>query len=85
MSPEVDVPVSATTVWTGPNGTVFTQTSSESLLSMTGMISTSIAKVNAARNGTYTCKAIVHPTPESEFITDSEMMNGSATITVGKC
>ena len=74
----MDVPVTVDTVWTAPARTMVTPTSSvmESLTRYTIM-----AMVNASRNGDYTCQATV--SSSSQFITDSEMISGSTTITVG--
>ena len=86
LSPEVDVSVNVNTVWTGPSGTMFTQTNSQT--STTEMMTTeynSTTQVNAARSGSYTCQATVHPKPGSKFITASDMLNRSVEITVGRC
>ena len=79
LSPAVDVPVTVTTVWTGPVGTTVTPTSSvmESLTRYTIM-----AMVDAARNGDYTCQVTL--SSSSQFITDSGMTSGMTTITVGE-
>ena len=84
LSPKVDVSVNVIMRWTGPNGTMF-----DPQPTMTEMMSTrytNIAEFNAARDGMYTCQATINPKgPESEFIIGSNIVNRSATITVGKC
>ena len=82
MSSQIDVPVNITTVWDGPNGTMFIPQST--ITEMMPTIYTDIAVVKAARNGTYTYQATISPKPESEFITSSNE-TGLATIIVGKC
>ena len=79
LSLAVNVPVTVTTEWTAPAGTTVTPTSSlmESLTRYT-----IIAMVDAARNGDYTCQAAL--SSSSQFITDSGMTSGSATIAVGE-
>ena len=79
LNEKIDISVSVITKWDGPNGTLFNQ-----IMTDHEMMSASIAKVNAARNGTYTCQATINPNPESEFITSSDSVTGSAIILVGK-
>ena len=78
LNEKIDISVSVIAKWDGPNGTLFNQimTDHEMMLG--------IAKVNAARNGTYTCQATFNPNPDSEFITSSNSVTGSAIISVGK-
>lgn len=80
LSPRVDVPVNVMTMMMDAIG--YTQTNT--LFCMTDSIVVSTDYTSIARNGTYTCWAIVNPQPESAFITSSDMVNGSAEITVGK-
>ena len=79
LSPVVDVPVIVNAEWTGPDMTMVTSSSSvmESLTRYTVM-----ASVDAARNGSYTCRASIDSS--SQFITGSGMTPGSTTITVGE-
>lgn len=80
LSPAVDVPVIVNVEWTGPDMTMVTPSSSvmESLTRYTVM-----GSVDAARNGSYTCRASIDSS--SQFITGSGIMLGSTTITVGEC
>ena len=79
LSPAVDVPVNVNTEWSLPDVTMVTTTSSvmESLTRYTIM-----ANVDAARNGSYTCRANIDSS--SQFITGSGMTSGSIAITVGE-
>ena len=79
LSPAVDVPVIVNVEWTGPDMTMVTPSSSvmESLTRYTVM-----GSVDAARNGSYTCRASIDSS--SQFITGSGIMLGSTTITVGE-
>ena len=79
LNEKIDITVSVIAKWDGPNGTLFNQ-----IMTDHEMMSASIAKVNAARNGTYTCQATFNPNPDSEFITSSNSVTGSAIISVGK-
>ena len=75
LSPAVDVPVNITTEWSGPAGTTFLP----NRIVPTDMINlitySSTITVDAARNGSYNCVAII----DSGGITF-----GSTDITVGK-
>ena len=80
LSPAVDVPVTVNTMWTGPDLTTVTPTS-PLMERLTRYVIT--AMIDAARNGSYTCRATV--SSSSQFITGGGMMSGSTTITVGMC
>ena len=81
LSSNIDISVSITTEWGGPNGTIFNQTTPTEITSTNYTV---IAEVNAARNDIYSCQASINPNPVSEFIDGSKSMTGSATITIGK-
>ena len=84
MKGDMDVAVNVFTSWTGPEGTMLRQISSlpavEEQVS-SKRVYTSMAVVDAARNGTYTCQVTVNSS--STFITGDGMMNSSTMITVG--
>ena len=75
LNPAVDVPVSVTTEWSGPARTMFlpNRIVPTDMINLTTYSST--ITVNAVRNGSYTCTAII----DSGGITF-----GSTDITVGK-
>ena len=81
---DVDVAVDVFTSWTGPKGTMLTHISSlpavEEQVS-SKRVYTSMAVVDAVRNGTYTCQVTVNSS--STFITGDGLMNGSIMIAVG--
>lgn len=79
LNEKIDISVSVIAEWDGPNGTLFNQIMTDHEMMLAG-----IAKVNAARNGTYTCQTTINPNPDSEFITSSNSVIGSAIISVGK-
>ena len=81
LNPIIDISVSITTEWGGPNGTIFNQTKPTEITSTNYTV---IAEINAARNDIYTCQASINPNLESEFIDGSNSTTGSVTITVGK-
>ena len=80
LSPAVDVPVAVNTVWTGPALTTVTPTSIM-MESLTRYIT--VAMVDAARNGSYTCQATV--SSSSQFTTGGGSVSASTIITVGMC
>ena len=82
LSPAVDVPVTVNTMWTGPAGELFTPTNPVPAMIVNLTTYTSLAMVDAARSGNFTCQATV--SSSSQFITGSGMMSGTTTITVGK-
>ena len=75
LNPAVDVPVSVTTEWSGPARMMFlpNRIVPTDMINLTTYSST--ITVDAARNGSYTCTAII----DSGGIT-----SGSTYITVGK-
>ena len=78
LSPAVNVPVIVNTVGTGPDLTTITPTSlvMESLARYITM-----AIVDAARNGSYTCQATV--SSSSQFTTGGGSLSASTIIAVG--
>ena len=80
LTTAVDIPVTVNTVWTGPDMTTVTPTSSV-MESLTRYII--MANVDAARGGNYTCQASIDSS--SQFISESENTSGLSTITVGEC
>ena len=80
LSPAVDVPVTVNTVWTGPALTTVTPTSSV-MKNLTRYVT--MAMVDAARNGSYTCQATV--SSSSQFTTGGGSISAATVITVGMC
>ena len=83
LSPAVDIPVTVTTVWTGPAGFMTTNTAQPAMGSTTTYTSTAtVSTFGRDQSGLYTCSATAITT--SPFIIDSDSHNGTAIITVGK-
>lgn len=80
---EVDIVYDVFILWTGPD--INLTKTSKSFHAVKNTINdntyTTTVTIDAARNGTYTCQAIVNSS--SMFITGVGMLNGSADITVG--
>ena len=83
LSPEVDIPVTVTTAWTGPSRTILTQAHPGPVMMEKFTRYTSTAIVDVARDGNYTCQVSINSS--SHFITGSEMLSKTAMITVCKC
>ena len=83
LSPEVDIPVTVTTAWTGPARTILTQAHPGPVMMENFTRYTSTAMVDVARTGSYTCQVTINSS--SHFITGSEMLSRTAMITVCKC
>ena len=82
LSPAVDVPVTVTTVWTGPAGFMTTTTAQPVMGSTTTYTSTAmVSSLGRDQSGDYTCVATVNST--SSFI-HSSMKSASTRVTVGK-
>ena len=80
LSSAVDIPVNVTSMWSGPDKTTVTLTSSMMEILTRYTIT---ATVDAARNGGYTCQARIRSS--SYFITGSAShISPSIMITVGK-
>ena len=75
LNPAVDVPVSVTTEWSGPERTMFLPDKVIPAVMMNITTYTSTAIINVARNGSYSCQAAV---------SSGGMTSGSIDITVGK-
>ena len=73
LSTAVDVPVTVTTEWSGPD-VMFMPANSVAAMMVNIMTYTSTVTVDVAKNGSYTCQAT---------ITSSGTTSGSADITVG--
>ena len=80
LSPVVDIPVTVTTVWTGPDMMTTVTPTSSVMESVTRYII--MAMVDTAIGGSYICQATLHSS--SRFITDSGMTFGTTTITIGE-
>ena len=80
LSLAVDVPVMVSIVWTGPVGFTATNIAQPVMGSTTNYTLTT--RVDAIRNGNYTCQASINP---SLFITSDGTMPDTATLSVGKC
>ena len=80
LSPAVDVPVTVNTVWTGPALTTVTPTSLM-MENLTRYIT--MAMIDAARNGSYTCQATI--SSSSQFTTGGGSISAATSITVGMC
>jgi hypothetical protein len=59
LSPAVDVPVSVTTEWSGPERTMFLPNKIIPAMMVNVTTYTSTATIDLARNGNYTCQATV--------------------------
>ena len=71
LSPAVDVPVTVTTMWTGPAGFMTTNTAQPVMGTTTTYTSTAVVNsFGRHRSGKYTCTATVSST--SSFLLDSE-------------
>ena len=83
ISPAVDVPVTVTTVWTGPAGFMTTNTAHPVMGSTTTYSSTAmVSSFGTYISRNYTCTATVKAV-SSEFLTDS-VGYSSSRVTVGK-
>ena len=83
LSSAVDVRITLSTVWTGPNGYIMTTNNLQPVLGSTTTY-TSIAMVNSigrAESGIYTCTATVSST--NEFVMNNTVFE-EAQITTGK-
>ena len=76
LSPVVDVPVSVSTEWSGPERIMFLPDKIVPAVMVNITTYTSTVIIDAARNGSYTCQATVR---------SGGMMSGSASVTVGMC
>ena len=82
LDPAVNVPVTVTTVWTGPAGFMTTTTAQPVMGSTTTYTSTAmVSSFGRDQSGVYNCTATVSST--SSFITSS-MASASTRVTVGK-
>ena len=79
LSPVVDVPVTVSTMWTGPAGYTSTYLARPVIGSTTNY--TVIVLINAVRNGNYTCKASMS---HSLHFTSDGTLSEMATLSVGK-
>ena len=84
-SPAVDVPVTVTTMWTGPAGFMTTNTAQPVMGSTTNYTSTAmVSSFGRDQSGEYSCRAIVRSTSLNTFLTDSAGLTGTARVTVGE-
>ena len=82
LSPAVDVPVTVSTVWTGPDGFVTTNTAQPVMGSTTTYISTAmVSSFGRDQSGQYICTVTVSST---SFILSSSSQSGTARVTTGK-
>ena len=82
LSPLVDVPVTVTTVWTGPYGFMTTQPVMGSNTTYTSTVM--ISSFGRGQSGNYSCAALISSVTLDSFITDSPTKNTTERITVGK-
>lgn len=73
LNPAVDVPVNVTVVWSGPD-VMFLPANPVPAVMVDLVVYTSTATANVAKNGSYTCQAMVN---------SGEIISGSTNITVG--
>ena len=79
LSPAVDVPVTVSTVWTGPDGFMTANVAQPVMGSTTTYNSTAmVSSFGRDQSGVYTCTATVSST--SQYLTGSSSHSGSATI-----
>ena len=84
LSPLVDVPVTVSTEWTGPDGFVTTNTAQLVTGSTTTYASTAmVSSSGREQSGNYTCKATIRSTISSSLI-DSMAGYSSSRVIVGK-
>ena len=76
LNPAVDVPVTATTEWSGPERTMFLPDKMVPAVMVNLTTYTSTVTIDVARNGSYICQATV---------TSSGTISGLTNITVGMC
>ena len=84
LSPAVDVPVTVSTMWTGPAGFMHHNTAQAMAGSTSTYTSTAmVSSFGRYKSGNYTCTATVSSKSNSSFIRDS-MTSSSIRVTVGK-
>ena len=85
LSPLVDVPVTVTTMWTGPAGFMTINTAQPVMGSTTTYTSTAmVSSFGRDQSGVYSCRALVRSTSSNTFLTDSAGLTERATVTVGE-
>ena len=84
LSPAVDVPVTLSMVWTGPDGATLPPTTLV-MESLTRYTSTAIvSSFGRNQSGVYTCIATVSPKPSSLFLMkDGSEILGTVEVTTG--
>ena len=81
LSPAVDVPVTVSTVWTGPDG-VMLSTSDPVKTNLIRYTSTAmVTSFGRDQSGVYNCTATI--SSMSSFISDSSSSRGTARVSVG--
>ena len=85
LSPAVDIPVTVTTVWTGPAGFMTTNTAQPVMGSTITYTSTAmIGSFGRDQSGIYNCAATVSSAISNSFIRDSMSSSSTLRVTVGK-
>ena len=80
LTTAVDIEVTVSTVWTGPDMMTTVTPTSSVMINLTRYVI--MANVDAARGGNYTCQASIDSS--SQFIAESGMTSGSTNINVGE-
>ena len=82
LSPAVDVPVTVTTMWTGPAGFMTTNTAQPVMGSTTTYTSTAmVSSFGRNQSGVYDCNAVAESM--SSYISNSTQQNDAVRITIG--
>ena len=85
LSPSVDVPVTVTTVWTGPAGFMTTNTAQPVMGSTTTYTSTAmVSSFGRSDSGVYNCRAHISSASTNAFISDSNTEHDSTKVTTGE-
>ena len=85
LSPVVDVPVTVTTMWTGPAWFITTNTAQPVMGSTTTYTSTvMVNSVGRNQSGNYSCRATVRSSSSNTFLTGNAGRTGRARVTVGE-
>ena len=82
LSSAVDVPVTVSTVWSGPS--VITPVTNSVMESLTRYTSTAmVSSFGREQSGVYTCRASINSMPQA-FLVGSSSRTGTARVTVGE-
>ena len=84
LSSAVDVPVNVTTMWTGPDGFMTTNTQPVMGSTTTYTSTAMVSPFGRDQSGNYSCRATVSSTSLNTFLTGSAGRTGTARVTVGE-